>query len=185
MAEISPIIQTKLYRPPLQSGFVPRPQLVEHFDGWQQRSLTLVSASAGYGKSTLVSSWLESLDYPTAWLSLDEHDNDLELFLTYLLACVQTSFPDAVNDTAALIEGAELPPLRVLSNSLANELNDLPQRLVLVIDDYHVISDSRIDELLSDRHPYRPAHRPKPAAIPGAGERDPDPAATFFRDGYD
>ena len=160
MAETFPIIQTKLYRPPLQADFIPRPQLLEQVEGWQQRPLTLVSAPAGYGKTTLVSSWLESLECPTAWLSLDEHDNDLELFLTYFLACVQTSFPDAVEETVALMGGAELPPLRVLSNSLANELNRLPQRLVLVIDDYHVISEPKIDELLSEllKHPPRPLH---------------------------
>jgi LuxR family maltose regulon positive regulatory protein len=133
---------------------------LEQLEGWQQRPLTLVSASAGCGKSTLVSSWLESLDYPTAWLSLDEHDNDLELFLTYLLACVQTSFPDSIDETFALLGGAELPPLRILGNSLANELNQLPQRIVLVIDDYHVITESKIDELLSEllNHPTRPLH---------------------------
>jgi LuxR family maltose regulon positive regulatory protein len=154
------ILTTKLYRPRIGRDLVPRPQLLEQLDGWQQRPLTLVSAPAGYGKSTLVSSWLESLDDPTAWLSLDEHDNDLGLFLTYFLACVQTSFPDAVEETVALMGGAELPPLRVLINSLANELNHLPQRLVLVLDDYHVISESKIDDLLSEllKHPPRPLH---------------------------
>jgi len=160
MAETLPIIQTKLYRPPLQVGHISRPQLLEQLGGWQTRPLTLVSASAGYGKSTLVSSWLESLDCPTAWLSLDEHDNDLELFLTYFLACVRTSFPDAVDETVDLMNGAEQPPLRVLVSSLTNELNQLPQKLVLMIDDYHVINDSRIDELLSEllKHPPRPLH---------------------------
>jgi len=160
MAQHFSIIQTKLYRPPLQADFIPRPKLAKQLEGWQQRPLTLISASAGYGKSTLVSSWLESLDYPSAWLSLDEYDNDLKLFLTYLLTCIQTPFPDAVNGTVALMEGADLPPLRVLSNSLTNEMNHLPQRLVLVIDDYHVINDSRIDELLSEllKHPPRPLH---------------------------
>jgi LuxR family maltose regulon positive regulatory protein len=154
------ILTTKLYRPRISDDLVPRPQLLEQLDGWQQRPLTLVSAPAGYGKTTLVSSWLESLDYPAAWLSLDEHDNDLELFLTYFLACVQTSFPDAVDETVALMGGAELPPLRVLFNSLATELDRLPRRLVLVIDDYHVISESKIDELLSEllKHPPRPLH---------------------------
>jgi LuxR family maltose regulon positive regulatory protein len=158
--QATPIIQTKLYRPPIHADFIPRPQLLEQFDGWQQRPLTLVSAPAGYGKSTLVSSWLESLDVPAAWLSLDENDNDLELFLTYFLACVQTSFPDAVDETVALIGSAELPPLRFLSTSLVNELDHLPQRFVLVIDDYHVIGDSKIDDLLSElfTHPPRPLH---------------------------
>ena len=156
----TPIIQTKLYRPPLQVDFIPRPQLLEQFDGWQQRPLTLVSAPAGYGKSTLVSSWIESLEDPVAWLSLDENDNDLELFLTYFLACVQTSFPDAVNDTVALLGGVELPPLRVLSTSLINELARLPQKFILVIDDYHVIHESKIEELLSEllTHPPDPLH---------------------------
>ena len=156
----TPIIQTKMYRPPILVDFIPRPQLLEQLEGWQQRPLTLVSAPAGYGKTTLVSSWLESLDDPAVWLSLDEQDNDLEVFLTYFLACVQTSFPDAVDETAALIGGAELPPLSVLFTSLANELDNLPQRLVLVIDDYHVISESKIAELLSQllHHPPRPLH---------------------------
>ncbi|MFC1996140.1 LuxR C-terminal-related transcriptional regulator [Chloroflexota bacterium] len=156
----TPIIQTKMYRPPLLVDFIPRPQLLAQLDGWQQRPLTLVSAPAGYGKSTLVSSWIESLDDPAAWLSLDENDNDLELFLTYFLTCVQTSFPKAVDETLALIGGAELPPLRVLSNSLVNELDHLPQRFVLVLDDYHVISASKIDELLSEllKHPPKPLH---------------------------
>ncbi len=160
MSETFPIIETKLYRPPLQAGFIPRPQLLEQLDGWQQRPLTLVSAPAGYGKTTLVSSWLESLECPTAWLSLDEHDKDLDLFLSYFLASVQTSFPDAVEETVALMGGVELPPLRVLSNSLTNELNGLPQRLVMVLDDYHAISESRVDELLSEllKHPPSPLH---------------------------
>ena len=160
MAETFPIIHTKLYRPPLHADFIPRPQLLEQLEGWQQRPLTLVSAPAGYGKTKLVSSWLELLECPSAWLSLDEHDRDLRLFLTYFLASVQTSFPDAVEETVALMGAAELPPLRVLSNSLANELNQLPQRLVLVLDDYHVISKSRIDELLSEllEHPPSRLH---------------------------
>lgn len=156
----TPIIQTKLYRPPLHADFIPRPQLLEQFDGWQQRPLTLVSAPAGYGKSTLVSSWLESLDDPSAWLSLDENDDDLALFLNYFLACVQSSFPDAVNNTVALIGGAELPPLHFLCTTLLNELDRLPQRFVLVIDDYNLIHDPNINELLSEllNHPPRPLH---------------------------
>ena len=156
----TPIIQTKMYRPPIQTDFIPRPQLLSQLDGWQQRPLTLVSAPAGYGKSTLVSSWLESLECPTAWLSLDENDDDLALFLTYFLACVQSAFPEAVDETVALLESAALPPLRVLLNSLANELTRLPTRLVLAIDDYHVISKSEIYELFSEflKHPPRLLH---------------------------
>ena len=126
MAKAFPLIRTKLYRPLLQVDFVHRPQLLEQLDGWQHRPLTLVSAPAGYGKSTLVSYWLESLDCPAAWLSLDEQDNDLQVFLTYFLAGIQTIFPDAVDESAALISGADLPPLQLLTNSLVNELDRLP-----------------------------------------------------------
>ena len=98
-----------------------------------------------------------------------------------------------LNDTGALMEGAELPPLRVLSNSLAaTSWTELPGALVLVIDDYHVISESkdrraivRIAEAPTQnptpgrRHPYRPAHQPEPAASPWTDDRDPDPATAF------
>jgi LuxR family maltose regulon positive regulatory protein len=74
---------------------VPRPHLLERLDQRRQRPLTLVSAPAGYGKSTLMSCWLEACGIPCAWVSLDETDNDLLQLLSYLLAAVQNIFPDA------------------------------------------------------------------------------------------
>jgi len=88
-----PIIRTKLQRPSIAGYHVHRSHLLECLDQRRQRPLTLVTAPAGYGKSTLVSYWLEACDLPTAWLSLDETDNDLHLFLSYLLAAVQTVSP--------------------------------------------------------------------------------------------
>ena len=87
------IIHTKLHRPPVPSDLVVRKQLIDRLNKRLNRPLSLVCAPAGYGKSTLVSSWLETSDLPAVWLSLDEGDNDLHLFLSYFLTAIQTIYP--------------------------------------------------------------------------------------------
>ena len=84
------LIQTKLNQPALPVDLVPRPRLTAWLEQRRQRPLTLVSAPAGYGKSTLISCWLETADCPTAWVSLDERDNALGSFLSYFLAAIET-----------------------------------------------------------------------------------------------
>jgi LuxR family maltose regulon positive regulatory protein len=74
-----PLIRTKLYRPRITGDLVPRPRLLQRLEQHQGRPLTLVVAPTGFGKTTLVSSWLEACDCPSAWLSLDENDDDLAL----------------------------------------------------------------------------------------------------------
>ena len=96
----NPLILTKLHRPPVPTDHVHRPELLAWLEKRRRRPLTLVSAPAGYGKSTPVSCWLDTRDSPGAWLSLDEHDNDLRLFLSYFLAAVQTIFPVPVTSPA-------------------------------------------------------------------------------------
>jgi len=86
----APLIQTKLHRPPLPFDLVPRPRLTQLLDSHTLSPLILISAPAGYGKSTLAKSWAESLDCPTAWVSLDENDDNLVAFLSYLLAAIQS-----------------------------------------------------------------------------------------------
>jgi LuxR family maltose regulon positive regulatory protein len=98
-----PLVRTKLQRPPIVGHHVHRSQLLQRLDKRLQRPLTLVTAPAGYGKSTLVSCWLEACDIPAAWLSLDKTDNDLHLFLSYLLAAVQTVFPAAGKEILSIL----------------------------------------------------------------------------------
>ena len=87
----TPILATKLYIPPPRAKIVLRPRLIERLnEGLSGRKLTLISASAGFGKTTLVSEWVASCGRPVAWLSLDEGDNDPSRFLTYLVAALQT-----------------------------------------------------------------------------------------------
>ena len=87
------IRQTKLFRPPLMEDYVPRPQLRERLKQVGRRPLTILCAPAGYGKSVLMGAWLEQYDCYSAWLSLDESDNDLNVFESYLLSAIQGAVP--------------------------------------------------------------------------------------------
>ena len=158
--ESVPLIRTKLYRPRATSRLVPRPRLLQRLEERRERPLTLVAAPAGYGKTTLISSWLEATDWPSAWVSLDEGDNDLVVFLTYLLAAVETMFPGAVSETRALLRTASLPPLPVLIRNLLNELDRVDCAFILVLDDCHHIHETAVHNLLDDllAHPPRPMH---------------------------
>jgi len=172
-----PIIRTKLHRPPVPREHVHRPLLLEPLEQRRQRPLTLVSAPAGYGKSTLVSCWLDRCDCPIGWISLDQHDNDLLLFLTYFVAAVHTMFPDAVSEMMTLVNARTLPPLSVLAGSLANELDLIEEDFVLVLDDIHLIQEKSVYDLLTEllRHPPRPMH------LVLVGRRDPSLPITSLR----
>ncbi len=104
-----PLIRTKLHRPPVAADHLHRQHLLDRLEKNLDRPLTLVSAPAGYGKTTLMSCWLESSDLPSAWVSLDDNDNDFRMFLAYFLSAVQSLFPDAVRETRAMLNAPELP----------------------------------------------------------------------------
>ncbi|MFN2204737.1 MAG: hypothetical protein ACK2UT_02395, partial [Candidatus Promineifilaceae bacterium] len=87
----SAILRTKLYAPPITPNLVPRVALLERLQQNRQRPLTLISAPAGYGKSILASMWLQASGLPGGWVSLDESDNNLHTFATYLLAAIETA----------------------------------------------------------------------------------------------
>ncbi len=118
------IILTKLQRPRVGRRLMARPQLLEQLDAAQ--SLTLIVAPAGGGKTTLLSTWLETCHLPHAWLSLDENDNDLGLFATYLIRALQTLFP-VVDNTLAAVSGATLPSPGTIARSLLNDLAAVEQ----------------------------------------------------------
>jgi ATP/maltotriose-dependent transcriptional regulator MalT/ActR/RegA family two-component response regulator len=143
------ILRTKLHRPPVTRDLVPRPRLFELLDAGRPRPLTLVSAPAGYGKSVLISSWLESGDWPSAWLSLDESDSDLHQFLHYFVAAVRDVFADVLKDTLSLSNTQGLPSLAGLVTSLSNELEVIDKPFILVLDNYDRIdARSPVNDLL-------------------------------------
>ena len=146
--QLTPIIRTKLYRPPVADDLVSRRELQQRLDEGWTLPLTLVSAPAGYGKSTIVSHWLDTGGRPGAWISLDESESDLRGFLNYFVAAVQGVSPKACRDIETLLSGPELPPVSVLAGALSNELDGLKKRFALVLDDYHRIRAPAVHELL-------------------------------------
>lgn len=165
---IAPLQQTKLYRPPLPRDLVRRARLIDELNLSLSLPLTLVSAPAGSGKTTLLSDWLSTCPCPSAWLSLDEDDSALPVFVSYLIAALRTLFPEACGQTLALLQASEGPPGNVLTRHLINEIENLsyPEGMgrehgfVLVLDDYHRIVGQAVNELLIEllRHPLRTLH---------------------------
>ena len=102
-------IPTKLHRPSVDQNYVHRPRLLERLNQHSGRPLTIVSAPAGYGKSTLISIWLAACDIPGAWISLDENDNHLYMFTAYFTAAVEVLFPGACRNTQILLNAPDRP----------------------------------------------------------------------------
>jgi len=151
-------LRTKLHRPPVTEELVCRKRLHDALDLGLQRPLIMLSAPAGYGKSMLVSHWLESRPEPQAWLSLDESDSDLQRFAGYLIAAVQTAYPGACANTLAMLHAPNLPPMEAIAGSLINELDAIDASLILVLDDYHRIDGPQVQELLGRLLQYPPQH---------------------------
>jgi LuxR family maltose regulon positive regulatory protein len=145
----APILATKLYIPPPRSKIVLRPRLIERLNEGLQRKLTLISAAAGFGKTTLVSEWLAGCGQPVAWLSLDEGDNDLTQFLIYLVAALQTLAANIGAGVLAALQSPQPPSTESLLTTLLNEITTLPDHFVLVLDDYHVIDSKPVDQVLT------------------------------------
>ena len=143
------LLQTKLYRPRSRSDLIPRARLLERLNAGLSGNVTLISAPAGFGKTTLLVEWLETSDRHTAWLSLDEHDNELRNFVHSLAAALRTVFPDAFGATASLLTAPHFPPPDRLATLLMNDLADMPDDVILVLDDYHLIHTSEVHTLLT------------------------------------
>src|SRR5579864_4749636 len=118
----APLLITKLYMPPARPNAVLRPRLIERLNEGLQRKLTLISAPAGFGKSTLVSAWLAASPRPAAWLSLDEGDNDLARFLAYLVAALQTTAATIGAGVVGALHSPQPPPTDAVLTALLNDL---------------------------------------------------------------
>jgi LuxR family maltose regulon positive regulatory protein len=151
----TPLLQTKLYIPPPRPDLVPRPRLIERLNAGLHRKLTLISAPAGFGKTTLLSEWIHRRDaqappLQVAWLSLDEGDNDLTRFLAYLLSALQAGLhtagqtidEGALRGLLATLQSPNPIDHELVLTLLLNELAGRPERVVLVLDDYHAIDDA-------------------------------------------
>ena len=186
------VLATKLYIPPTRPQLVPRPRLIEQLNEGLQHTpgVTLISAPAGFGKTTLVSSWLYErwVDAQegkprkqVAWLSLDEGDNDPARFLSYLIAALQTIAPEIGMEMSGILQSPQPPPTEVVLTTLLNEMTTIPDRFVLVLDDYHVIESKPVDQALT----FLIDHLPPQMHLVIATREDPDlPLARLRARGY-
>lgn len=158
-----PVLTTKLYAPTARAGLVPRPRLTARLADGLQRPLTLICAPAGFGKTTLVSEWRDNVagDYPLAWLSLDDEDNDLTRFLSCLVAALAQLKPEIADVASAALQTPPPPSPNALLTTLINSLNTLPAPSVLILDDYHVITAEPVHEAVA----FLLEHRPAPLSL--------------------
>ena len=145
----TPILATKLYLPPAPLELVARPRLLGRLNDGLHRKLTLISAPAGFGKTTLVSEWIGGGERPSAWLSLDERDSELTRFLTYLIAALQTVAAQTGERVLEQLRSPQPPPTEALLTNLLNEIAAITDEFLLVLDDYHLVDAQLVDEALT------------------------------------
>ncbi len=147
----APVLATKLYIPPSRRSVVLRPRLVERLNEGLAagNKLTLVSAPAGSGKTTLIGEWVAGCGRAAAWLSLDEGDSDPSRFLTYLIAALQAVAPGIGDGVLTVLSSPQPPPLESTLTALLNDISAIPSDVVLVLDDYHVLDARPVDEALA------------------------------------
>jgi len=175
------LLATKFYIPPPRPGLVSRPLLVERLNAGLVSGckLTLLSAPAGFGKTTLVSEWislnaesrmqndevnpaiyhsaLKNSHFRAAWLSLDPSDSDPARFLTYVVAALQSAEPNLGDSVLAALQTPQPQPIAGLLTSLLNEISALPNRVVLVLDDYHTLDSPEANAVLASLLEHSPA----------------------------
>jgi len=152
------ILTTKLYFPAPRENVVFRPHLIERLNEGLHRKLTLVSGPAGFGKTTLLVEWVASHSQPTAWLTLDEGDNDPARFWTHFIAALQTLVSNIGAGEMSALQSPQLPSIESILTSLLNEIATLPDNFILVLDDYHLTDSKTIDDALTFLIERLPTH---------------------------
>jgi len=162
-----PLLETKLHIPNVPSDYISRPRLTERLNTGLRRKLILISAPAGFGKTTLLSTWASTCGVPLAWLSLDAGDNDPARFLSYLAAALRTVGVAITESTPAdaTVPGAAEQFLTIL----LNQMTAVPENFVLVLDDYHLITAQAVHDSLA----FLLGHMPANAHLAIATRADP------------
>jgi LuxR family maltose regulon positive regulatory protein len=154
------LLETKFFVPFASHALIPRPRLMALLDTCPRRPLTLVSAPAGFGKTTLLSEWAQALSQESirvAWVSLDEQDNDLVRFWRYLLTALDRLQPGLCTDLVNRLRTQPSPPLPYLLTKLINRLVQIPEQMLLVLDDYHMITDQAVHASFTSLVEHLPA----------------------------
>ena len=168
----APILATKLYIPPPRSKIVLRTRLIERLNAGCAHGckLTLISAPAGFGKTTLVSEWIANCGMPVAWLSLDERDNDPARFISYLVKALQTIQTGIGEGLLAALQSPQPLQFETILTTLLNEISTIPENFLLVLDDYHSIDSKPVDQSLA----FLIEHQPPQMHLLIATREDPD-----------
>ncbi len=146
---VEKLLHTKLMPPHLHANLLPRPELLARLDVTLARKLTLVMAPTGFGKTTLVRMWIGARDFPSAWVTLDENDNDPVRFWTYVTTALRNLDSSVGRAMLAALSSSQPPALSTVLTLLINELSRLSRPCVLVLEDYHVISVAEIHATVS------------------------------------
>jgi LuxR family maltose regulon positive regulatory protein len=157
----TPLLETKLYVPKLRRSLVVRPRLIERLSRGAESKLTLISAPAGFGKTTVVAEWLAAVPAggpSAAWLSLDPGDNQAASFWTYVIAALETVAPEVGAAAFSLLQASRPPPIETVLAPLLNELNAVSNDIVLVLDDYHVIDAPEVQGGMAFLLEHLPPH---------------------------
>ena len=164
------ILRAKLYVPRNRANAVPRSRLHERLDEGARRELTVVSAPAGFGKTTLLTDWSQRSELPVAWVSLDERDDDPARFILYLISAIGTIQEDFGKTTRAFLGSLESrDELEPVLTALSNEILEVPRDFVLVLDDYHSVRSETIHDALA----FLLDHWPPPMHLVIAGRAIP------------
>ncbi|MEJ2262597.1 MAG: LuxR C-terminal-related transcriptional regulator [Anaerolineales bacterium] len=145
----TPLLSTKFYVPPIRPDLVPRPDLIELLERGLERKLTLLSAPAGFGKTTLLSQWISQSKTPFAWLSLDKDDNDRVRFLAYCIAALRRINVNVDDQLLATLQSPQQPHIETVLIPLINQIAATKDRFALVLDDYHLIESREIHDALA------------------------------------
>jgi LuxR family transcriptional regulator, maltose regulon positive regulatory protein len=143
------LLPTKLHISPAKARLVPRPQLLDQLNRIGDYKLLLISASAGYGKSTLLSQWIEQSSLAVAWLSLDKGDNEPGRFLAYMINALRTLKAELGQNILELLASPQQPDMLALLAAFLQEMSTLRDEIVLVLDDYQLIEEKLIHEAIS------------------------------------
>ena len=144
------ILQTKLHRPQITKDYITRKNIIDKLENNVDNPLSIISAGAGYGKSIVISDWLEKTSHLNTWISLDKEHNDFRTFLIYLIAAIEKIFPGEMKDTGDLLKTGDLPPFKVIFTSFINEVCNIDREFILVLDDYHIIREAKIHRFFDE-----------------------------------
>ena len=163
---MSDLLATKLFIPRRRPNGVERTSLIEQLNIGMDRKLTLITAPAGSGKTSLISQWIPRSERCVTWLSLDKADNDPARFWVYVISALQLLRPDIGQKALLLLQSPRPPPIPAVLTALLNEVADFPESFALVLDDYQVIQSQSIHAAIYSSWSTRPRH--------ASGHRQPD-----------